>query len=141
MDSNHDPSIEQKNKSTQASTDRPRAYHPVYKPLSVNKSCTRVLVLHSHTSNAAQVRCSLEVMTLDPKPDKAYTALSYVWGDASITEDINVNGVSFAVTSNLAVALRQIRKSFGKVLLWVDAVCTYMGDTSYCSTSNLLCRY
>jgi Heterokaryon incompatibility protein (HET) len=69
-------------------------------------------------------------MTLDPEPSRAYTALSYVWGDASVTEDIIVNGVSFAVTSNLASALRQIRKVFGEVLLWADAICTYLGDTT-----------
>jgi len=63
-------------------------------------------------------------MRLDPEPDRAYTALSYVWGDASVTKDIIVNGVSFAVTANLELALRQIRKSFGEVVLWVDAVCT-----------------
>ena len=68
-------------------------------------------------------------MTLDPEPSGAYTALSYVWGDASVTEDIIVNGVSFAVTSNLASALRQIRKGFGEVL-WADAICTHLGDTT-----------
>ena len=64
---------------------------------------------------------------LEPEPSRVYTALSYVWGDAPVTEEISVNGVSFAVTSNLALALRQIRKSFGEVLLWADAICMYFG--------------
>ena len=127
MELSHGPFIEQKSKSTQAS-DRLQAYRSVYEQLPVNESRTRVLVLHSRSSNAALVSCSLEVMTLDPEPSKAYTALSYVWGDASVTEDIIVNGVSFAVASNLASALRQIRKTFGEVLLWADAICTYLGD-------------
>jgi hypothetical protein len=63
-------------------------------------------------------------MRLDPEPNRAYTALSYVWGDGSVTKDVIVNGVSFAVTTNLELALRQIRKSFGQLVLWVDAVCT-----------------
>lgn len=96
----------------------------------MNKSRTRILLLHSDSSNEALVSCSLEVMTLDPEPSRAYTALSYVWGDASITDDIAVNGVTFAVTSNLASALRQIRKSYGEVLLWADAICTHLCDTS-----------
>ena len=121
--------IEQKRKSTQAG-DRLRAYRSVYEQLPVNESRTRVLVLHSQSSEAALVSCSLEVMTLDAEPCRAYTALSYVWGDGSVTETIIVNGVSFAVTSNLASALRQIRKSFGEVLLWVDAICTHLGDTT-----------
>jgi hypothetical protein len=107
----------------------------------VDESRTRVLVLHSDSSNAELVSCSLEVMTLDPEPSKAYTALSYVWGEASITEDIIVNGVSFAVTSNLASALRQIQKSFGEVLLWADAICTYLRHTIECSAPDLLCSY
>ena len=134
MELSHSQSIEQKSKSTQAS-DRLRAYRSVYEQLPVNGSRTRVLVLHSHSSNAALVSCSLEVssfevMTLDPEPSRVYTALSYVWGDASVTEDILVNGVSFAVTSNLASALWQIRKSFGEVVLWADAICTHLSNTT-----------
>ena len=129
MELSYDPSIEQTSKSTQAG-DQLRAYRSVYEQLPVNESRTRVLVLHSHSSNAVLVSCSLEVMTLDPEPSRAYTALSYAWGDASVTEDIAVNGVSFAVTSNLASALRQIRKGFREVLLWADAVCTYLCDTT-----------
>ena len=128
MELSHDPSIEQTSKSTQAS-DRVRACHSVYEQLPVNKSRTRVLLFHPHSSNEALVSCSLEVMTLDPEPSRSYTALSYVWGDASVTEDIAVNGILFAVTSNLATALRQIRKSYGEVLLWADAICTH-----FCAT-------
>ena len=116
MESSHGSSIEQKTKSTQAS-DWLRACRLVYEQLPVNQSRTRVLLLHSHTSNAAPVSCSLEVMTLDPEPSRTYMALSYVWGDASVTEEITVNGVPFAVTTNLASALRQIRKGFGEVFL------------------------
>ena len=129
MASSRGPSIEQKTKSIQAS-DWLRACRLVYEQLPVNQSRTRVLLLHSHTSNAAPVSCSLEVMTLDPEPSRTYMALSYVWGDASVTEDITVNGVLFAVTTNLASALRQIRKGFGEVFLWADAICTYYSDTT-----------
>ena len=69
-------------------------------------------------------------MTLDPEPSRVYTALSYVWGDACVTEDIIVNGVSFAVTSNLASALKQSWKGFGEVLLWADAICTRLGNAA-----------
>ena len=128
MELSYDQSIERTNKSAEAS-DRARACHLVYERLPVNKTRTRVLLLHSHASNEALVSCSLEVMMLDPEPSRAFTALSYVWGDASVTEDIAVNGVSFAVTSNLASALRQIRKSYGEALLWADAICTH-----FCAT-------
>lgn len=110
-------------------SDQLPAYRSVYEQLPLNESQTRVLRLHSQSSIATLVSCSLEVMTLDPEPSSVYTALSYVWGDACVTEDIIVNGVSFAVTSNLASALKQIRKGFGEVLLWADAICTRLGDT------------
>ena len=129
MDLSHSPIVEQKSSSTQA-IDRLRAYHSVYEQLPLNESQTRVLRLHSHLSNATPVSCSLEVMTLHPAPRMVYTALSYVWGDACVTEDIILNGVSFAVTSNLTSALKQIRKCFGEVLLWADAICTLLGDTA-----------
>lgn len=97
--------IRQKSKFTQA-TDPLPARRAVYQQLPVDKSRTRVLVLHSHSSDAAPVSCSLKVVILDPEPSSAYTALSYVWGDASVTEDINVNGVPFAATTNMVSALR-----------------------------------
>ena len=128
MELGYHSSIEQTSKSTKAS-ERVRTCHSVYEQLPVNKTSTRVLLLHSHSSYEEIVSCSLKLMTLDPEPSRAYTALSYVWGDASVTEDIAVNGVSFAVTSNLASALRQIRKSFDEVLLWADAICTH-----FCAT-------
>lgn len=127
MDISHSPLIEQKSSSTQAS-DRLRACRSVYDQLPLNKSQTRILRLHSQPSNATVVSCSLEVMTLDPEPSMVYTALSYVWGDASVTDNIIVNGVSFTVTTNLVSALKQIRKAFGEVLLWADAICTRLAD-------------
>lgn len=128
MEVSHSPLTEQKSFSTQAN-DPLRAYRSVYEQLPLNKSQTRVLRLHPQPSNATIVACSLEVMTLDPEPSMVYTAISYVWGDASVTEEIIVNGVFFAVTTNLASALKQIGKAFGEVLLWVDAICTRLGDT------------
>ncbi|RFU25577.1 hypothetical protein B7463_g10763, partial [Scytalidium lignicola] len=61
-------------------------------------------------------------MALKRNPSRVYTALSYVWGDASITEDILVDGIPFTVTSNLASALQQIQRSFGDIVLWADAI-------------------
>ena len=69
-------------------------------------------------------------MTLNPEPSMVYAALSYVWGDARVTEDIILNGVPFPVTSNLVSALKQIRKGFGDILLWADAICTPVSDTA-----------
>ena len=125
----HSPFIEQKSSSTQA-INRPRVNRSVYEQLPLKQSQTRVLRLHSDSSNATPVSCSLKVMTLNPEPSMVYTTLSYVWGDARVTEDIILNGVPFPVTSNLASALKQIRKGFGDSLLWVDAICTHFSDAA-----------
>jgi len=52
-----------------------------------------------------------------------YEALSYAWGDSSITEPIVVNEQKLQVTTNLEVALRHIRKPDETVTIWIDAVC------------------
>ena len=129
MTLSHSHTLEQNSSSTQA-IDQLRAYNSVYEQLPLNESQTRVLRLHSHLPNVTLVSCSLEVMTLDPEPSMVYTVLSYVWGDACVTEDIILNVVSFAVTYNLASALKQIQKCFGEVLLWADAICTRLSDTA-----------
>jgi hypothetical protein len=58
---------------------------------------------------------------------RSYRALSYCWGDASITRRIMVNGYLVLVTANLEDALRELR--LHKVTtLWVDALCINQHD-------------
>ena len=70
--------------------------------------------------------------SLDDLPQ--YEALSYVWGDAEITQQIVCNGRPFQITINLTKALRRLRSrsrttlsehqpSTPSSLLWVDAIC------------------
>ncbi|KAH9209094.1 heterokaryon incompatibility, partial [Leptodontidium sp. 2 PMI_412] len=60
-----------------------------------------------------------------------YAALSYVWGDASDTEDITLNGRKVPVTKHLAAALRHVKKHGAKssFRIWVDALCINRQDT------------
>ncbi|KAH7330418.1 heterokaryon incompatibility protein-domain-containing protein [Rhexocercosporidium sp. MPI-PUGE-AT-0058] len=63
------------------------------------------------------------------QPDKIpYTALSYVWGKASITTPITFNGSSFPVTVNLASALNHVRSQTEIVTFWADALCINQKD-------------
>ncbi|KAL8947678.1 MAG: hypothetical protein Q9222_006062 [Ikaeria aurantiellina] len=70
-----------------------------------------------------------------------YTALSYTWGPAKVSDDrpepnpiheqscdILLNGASFSVTSNLRDALARLQLLEPDVLLWVDAICINQDD-------------
>ena len=54
-----------------------------------------------------------------------YEALSYVWGDATITTPIYIGPLrtTFDVTTNLECALSHLRYPNKDRLLWVDAIC------------------
>jgi len=59
-----------------------------------------------------------------------FVALSYVWGNPTITEEINVNGYTMEVTTNLALALRLVWESrTTSKRLWIDAVCINQADS------------
>lgn len=51
-----------------------------------------------------------------------YDALSYVWGAKVGTRPIFCNGKQFLVTPNCELALRYIRGTSRRTLLWVDAI-------------------
>ncbi|KIN02564.1 hypothetical protein OIDMADRAFT_160053 [Oidiodendron maius Zn] len=67
------------------------------------------------------VSCTISHVSLDDKP--TYTALSYSWGDPSLTSPIIVDGSLIRVTRNLESALRHLRLPDQTILLWVDALC------------------
>lgn len=51
-----------------------------------------------------------------------YVALSYCWGDPSITHPIIVNDLPVQVTTNLEAALRALRHQKVETV-WIDALC------------------
>lgn len=68
------------------------------------------------------MRVSLSRTSLDDNPK--YDALSYLWGDPSVTAPITVeHDKHFQVTVNLEKALRDLRQEEQSVILWVDAIC------------------
>jgi hypothetical protein len=71
--------------------------------------------------------CSLQNIFLSPPDRPQCEALSYVWGDPSITNEIFLHGESFQVTANLESALRHLRLKATEVL-WVDAIAIHQND-------------
>jgi hypothetical protein len=106
-----------------------RDHHIKYQPLSTDEKQIRTLILRAGKV-ADPIQCALHIVSLADEP--YYEALSYTWGDASVTEPIEVEGVLFNATRNLERALRHLRDTNSDLTLWVDA-----GEsTMYCAAWN-----
>lgn len=67
---------------------------------------------------------NLELGTCEP-----YEALSYVWGDQSSLEPIQVAGATVKITKSLQAALRRLRQPSVMRHLWVDQLCINQLDS------------
>lgn len=96
--------------------------HPnMYRKLNIENREARLVFIHPSAIRSRQIVCELYHMSLnDPPP---YVALSYVWGDASRTRTIMLDGEIFSITSNLHEAMLQLRQETDVLLLWIDAIC------------------
>jgi heterokaryon incompatibility protein (HET) len=114
-------------------------HSPLYEPLDKTKSEIRLITVHPLSSSTTDdtVVCRLVKYSLAGIFDKYY-ALSYVWGDAQITEEILVNGEKLPVTKNLAAFLRHSRGPQTTVPLWVDAICINQSDITERNSQVLL---
>lgn len=80
---------------------------PIYNPLPRQASIRLLKIAPGYPQD--DIVCELVVVdSLEHGP--SYEALSYAWGDPSVTVPITCNGVSKSVTTNLAAALRRLRR-------------------------------
>ena len=101
-----------------------------YTALDRQRREIRVFRISSDSTESAPLQCTLRTVSLLDPP--AYEAISYVWGDPSITETLTVDRVDLKVPANLSGALRLFRKrdlSQGP-WLWADAVCIDQSNIS-----------
>lgn len=118
----------------------PREY--TYAPIT-SPGTTRVLILHParNKSNALSgTLCSLELPADSadkphngpPRPlSQPYEALSYVWGDHSVTETITLDDDSVLhLTPSIADALRRVRLPDTTRAVWADQICINQKDKS-----------
>ncbi|KAH6991489.1 heterokaryon incompatibility protein-domain-containing protein [Ilyonectria sp. MPI-CAGE-AT-0026] len=71
--------------------------------------------------NQIQLRGSLIEASIHSPPE--YFALSYCWGDSTLSEEIIIDGQSLNITANCAAALRRmLRGKLGRHI-WVDSIC------------------
>ncbi|KAK6822884.1 hypothetical protein PG987_014429 [Apiospora arundinis] len=80
--------------------------------------------------DTSRIKGNLRLVDLDDNP--SFTALSYVWGEFSspIRDTIDCNGGKIEVTKNCLSALRHLRKVFGAITIWIDAICINQVETS-----------
>jgi hypothetical protein len=102
-----------------------------YKPLPLDGSEIRLVAIIPG-ENDAEVECvvSHHPFSEDGLKVVQYEALSYVWGEATVTAPIKLNGKSFQATKNLEAALRALRHRDAERLLWVDAICIDQSRTT-----------
>jgi len=101
----------------------------LYQRLDEDKKEIRLIQIHPANGENDKIECTLFRAVLSN--DLAFTALSYVWGDATQSEEIVVNGVKVCVTANLACAIRHIRATRAHQILdsfWADAICINQRD-------------
>jgi hypothetical protein len=70
--------------------------------------------------------CTMRIVQFQSLP--AYEALSYVWGDASVQQNIIIDSMAFHVTQNLWKALKGLRDASSSRVLWIDAICINQND-------------
>src|SRR5207249_4499105 len=80
----------------------------------------RLLILHAGQGSEL-VRCQLYNVPLATKP--TYEAISYTWGDPSMTRAIDCAEQTLQVTLNLYSALQNLRHTDRERILWADAIC------------------
>lgn len=109
-----------------------------YTPLGSERREIRLLMLRPGEP-ASPIRCDLLQANLDASP--SYTALSYTWGDTSVTKCISIGGQEALVTENLESALQHLRNPTCTVTLWVDAICVNQADPEERSSQVQLMRW
>lgn len=99
----------------------------IYTPLYKSLQQMRLLVLQPSADFAAPIECSLHISD-HLAEDEPYRAISYAWGDLTITKPILVNGIDIQITVNLESALHYIRDPSKPAVLWADVVCINQAD-------------
>jgi hypothetical protein len=90
------------------------------------KDGIRLVILKASDDEAAPVHTSLIHTSLshfEAQEDDHYTALSYVWGDSTVTSSVVVDGERLTITKSLANALRDIRHDTKPIKIWADGIC------------------
>ncbi|KAI4632304.1 uncharacterized protein J4E87_001776 [Alternaria ethzedia] len=105
-------------RSGDASADTLSRFH--YEPLEPR--CIRILELQPGRRSDPFLG---KFIIADVNNDFAYDALSYMWGDATQTDQVIVDGATIPTGWNLTRALEYLRDLGGSksLRIWIDAIC------------------
>ncbi|KAF4998689.1 hypothetical protein FGRMN_3015 [Fusarium graminum] len=119
--------------------------HEFYQtPLDSSKPEIRLLEL---IEDGPAIKYKLHTVTFNK--ELRFAALSYVWGDAADTTNIEIHGVQVPVSRTLADALKHVRKNWAyeypdrdqsEFRIWVDAICINQADKAERSEQVKLMR-
>ena len=93
----------------------------LYKPLNPERREIRLLHIKPSLELEEKPQCFLQTVSLDDSPQ--FEALSYAWGDPSLTRPIRLEDREWYATINLEAGLRYLRSPSEDVVIWVDALC------------------
>jgi len=106
--------------------------------LPLNHEEIRILELLPAVWTREPIQARIFKTRLDNLP--LFSALSYTWGDESITADISLGGQKLSITASLETALKALRAADHSVLLWIDQICINQHDAEEKSRQILLMR-
>lgn len=101
------------------------AYH--HQPLKDSGTQIRTLTLYPAADFDDDLRCDLQIEDAPHETDSnawgEYSAVSYAWGDTTLSHGARIGARRLAITANLDVALRSLRRTDGQMLRWIDRIC------------------
>ena len=87
----------------------------------------RLILLQPSEDLEAPLSCSLLHTSLSECHNNLidkYTALSYVWGDPTLSQAVRVDDKAMHITQSLNSALVHLRHAHKSRLIWADAICS-----------------
>ncbi|KAH6706493.1 heterokaryon incompatibility protein-domain-containing protein [Leptodontidium sp. MPI-SDFR-AT-0119] len=101
-----------------------------YKPLK-GVHPIRLIALQPAKHDLQELKCDIihaDIGVGAKKQRPLYTALSYAWGDSSLTHVLHCGASKIRITASLHAALLNLRYTKGNHLIWADAVCINQAD-------------
>ncbi|KAI4686034.1 uncharacterized protein J4E88_003871 [Alternaria novae-zelandiae] len=97
----------------------------MYSWLDASRKEIRLLHVHPGAWND-DIECHLQTVSLNDNPK--FYAISYVWGDPTITLPITIDGEPLEITQNLRNGLQRLRRTNEALVIYADAACINQSD-------------